>query len=35
MVQQLFQDSLKNELKLDDAFKADLQARIEAGLNGN
>lgn len=32
MVQQLFQDSLKNELKLDDAFKADLQARIEEGL---
>jgi hypothetical protein len=23
---------LKNELKLDDAFKADLQARIEKGL---
>ena len=32
MVQQLFQDSMKNELKLDDNFKADLQARIEAGL---
>jgi len=32
MVQQLFQASLKSELKLDDAFKTDLQARIEAGL---
>jgi hypothetical protein len=35
MVQQLFHDSLKNELKLDDAFKADLQARIETGLGNN
>lgn len=35
MVQQLFQDSLKNELKLDDAFKADLQAKIETGLGNN
>jgi hypothetical protein len=35
MVQQLFHDSLKNELKLDDVFKADLQAKIETGLNNN
>ena len=35
MVQQLFKDSLKSELKLDDTFKADLQARIEEGMNDN
>jgi ATP-dependent Clp protease adapter protein ClpS len=35
MVQQLFHDSLKNELKLDETFKTDLQARIEEGLGNN
>ncbi|AYL98069.1 hypothetical protein [Mucilaginibacter celer] len=33
MVQQLYHDTFKNELKLDDTFKADLQARIEREMN--
>lgn len=32
MIQQLYREPLKNDLKLDDAFKAGLKARIEAGL---
>ncbi|WP_121808250.1 hypothetical protein [Mucilaginibacter kameinonensis] len=35
MVQQLFHDSMKSELKLDEAFKAELQAKIEEGLGNN
>ncbi|QEM13120.1 hypothetical protein [Mucilaginibacter rubeus] len=35
MVKQLFHDSLKNELKLDEDFKAELQAKIEEGLGNN
>ncbi|WP_114939524.1 hypothetical protein [Mucilaginibacter endophyticus] len=35
MVQQLFHDSLRSELKLDENFKAELQAKIEEGLGNN
>jgi len=33
MVQQLFHDSMKKELHLDDSFKKELQDRIEEELN--
>jgi len=33
MVQQLFHDSMKKELHLDDDFKKELQDKIEAELN--
>ena len=35
MVQQLFRSSLQQPVKLDDAFKKDLQQRIEQELNKN
>ena len=35
MVQELFRSSIKDDVKLDDGFKKELQERIEEELNKN